>query len=339
MVIQKVPLDRLKLPNKSVLAILVIAFITLTGCIESEVGEGKEGITIEFKSYTVKDTIYEEESYSVVADLRNKGRFDSPYGKVLLHGFDRNIMPFNNLEPNKNMARKSLPDLPAKTMFNPDGGYNTVEFSIPRNHIYVPYKGTYTPTLTLSTCYYYETSAAPTVCIAPKPGELNEDSPCRPETINMESQGAPVAITKIEQEMEDWFVNFILTVENVGSGRVIAHTKEGYDNCPNNLGYDDLNIVKVDMNIPNMQDPVCSNEGLARLSNGKGHIFCRFQIRPDSYDEHRMEIDKDSYTQQARIDLKYYYTTKAEQKITVAKRESISGEVEGGSGDRPDLIN
>ena len=338
MVIQKAHRGRLKLRKEINIVVLAMAFLAFAGCEQVQMDDETKGITVDFMEETVRETVYEGEAYSLIAEVRNEGRYDRPYGKVLLHGFDREIMPFSDLVPGRNVARVNLPEIPAKSEYMPEGGYENIEFSIPRNHIYIPYREPYSPTLVLSTCFYYETNAAPSVCIVPKPSELTSDSPCQPGTVRLQPQGAPVVVRSVEQEIQEGFVNFIVNIENVGGGRVVSPTSEGYDNCPSNLGYEDLNRVRVDLSIPNMPDPECTNEGIARLHNDRGSIHCKFQIRPDSYDRYTREIDTASYTQQLHINLKYYYTNSERKTIKVAKREGVVDERRGDAGREPGLI-
>jgi hypothetical protein len=76
--------------------------------------------------------------------------------------------------------------------------------------------------LLITNCYLYSTNAAPVVCIDPAPYSDNAKS-CRPSNYNpTNGQGAPVAVTSIEQENTPRSVIFKINVRNQGDGEVWA---------------------------------------------------------------------------------------------------------------------
>lgn len=310
--------------------------IALTACDERIGGKGTEGINIEVKPYGVDGVIYENEPLNIEVEAKNKGYYDIPYGKVLLRGFDREILPFRNIVSRQNMAKKNLPDLPRRTEYRPEGGFATVEFEIPENHIKLFNDETYNPSLTFTACYFYQTEAGPSVCIVPRPGELTDESPCQPETINLQSQGAPVAVTKVEQEIDEGFARFIATVENLGGGQLISPETRAYDNCPTNLGYEDLDKVEVEMSLPGAPPPECSGDGIVRLEDGKGKVSCEFQITPASFDAYTGRADATPFTQQLTVNVDYHYKESVQHQIKVASRDRM-GEISEPK-DRPELI-
>lgn len=72
----------------------------------------------------------------------------------------------------------------------------------------------------LTNCYLYTTFAAPIVCIDPQPYSETMKV-CHPQVATWKnSQGAPVAITKVEQENTPLQAVFRISVRNVGGGTV-----------------------------------------------------------------------------------------------------------------------
>lgn len=280
---------------------------------------GTTGIVANFED-KLDHTIYEGQDLSLVVNLQNKGSYDEAYGRVILSGFDRHIMPFRELVAYDNYAVHYLPELESRSPYNIDGGFDTVSFEIPKNSIYLSDFEKYEPNLMLSLCYYYETKATPNVCISLDP--FNSKSKiCDPfKPIVMQNQGAPVAVTKVEQEVMADFTTFIVTVENVGEGNVITPTQESADACPLNLKHDDLNEFEFEMKLSNTQNPECTPNGRARLVNGKAVIFCKFQLRPEFTKNHNEEIGAEMYTKQLEINIKYFYNTNTYKKLKLAKQ-------------------
>ena len=70
------------------------------------------------------------------------------------------------------------------------------------------------------TCYAYTTFVSPEICVDPRPFST-EGKVCRAEqTINMGSQGAPVAVTRLHQMNTGREVILEFTVRNIGRGKV-----------------------------------------------------------------------------------------------------------------------
>lgn len=72
----------------------------------------------------------------------------------------------------------------------------------------------------MTNCYGYATYASPLVCIDSSPNTEHEKV-CKPGTISLSNQGAPVAVTKIEQETTRKKSIFTIYVKNIGTGDII----------------------------------------------------------------------------------------------------------------------
>jgi hypothetical protein len=78
----------------------------------------------------------------------------------------------------------------------------------------------YTAKLQLTSCYQYTTFADPIVCIDPDP-YADVRKVCYPQSRTWNGgNGAPVAITSVEQENTPRYVIFRLNVKNIGTGTV-----------------------------------------------------------------------------------------------------------------------
>jgi len=99
--------------------------------------------------------------------------------------------------------------------------------------------------LLLTTCYQYTTYADPIVCIDPEPFSDNRKV-CQPRSRTWNGgNGAPVAITSIEQENTPRKIIFRINVRNVGGGTV--YDPGELERCspyyPGRVTADDLNVV------------------------------------------------------------------------------------------------
>jgi hypothetical protein len=300
------------------LFLFVLSFLIIScNVVESDTNLGTEGIVVSFAD-DLSYTIYEGSPLSIVVNVNNKGRFDEPYGRIVLSGFDPFIMPFSELAPNNNYAVIYLPEIEGVKPYNEEGGFETISFEILANNIYLSNFEKYEPKLMLSSCYYYETTANPTVCISSDPfnTKLKICDPFKP--IIMQSQGAPVAVTKIEQEPMKDFVNFIVTIEHIGNGNIVNINQESVDACPF-LKHNNMNEVEFEMNLGNTLNPECTPNDKVRLVNGKAVVFCKFQLRPESSQNFYSEYSEDMYTKQLEIKLKYFYNTNVYKTLKISK--------------------
>ncbi len=137
--------------------------------------------------------------------------------------------------------------------------------------------------LMLTNCYAYVTYASPLVCIDPMP-ESQQRKVCKPRSITFPSAGtgAPVAVTKIEQENSKKKAIFTIHVKNVGKGEVIEWGK--LERCspyyPSPLLIKDKNILHTSklIRIGN-QILDCTPKETVRLDDrGEGVITCTYDL-------------------------------------------------------------
>jgi|GEM_PF-932683 len=139
-------------------------------------------------------------------------------------------------------------------------------------------------TFLATNCYLYATYAAPIVCIDPAPFSQDKKV-CYPKPYTgTNGQGAPVAITYIEQENTPRQAIFTIHVQNVGGGQVYDPGK--LEMCspyfPGRVTNDDLNIVYIgDIRVSgDLQRLDCTPNDFVRLNpkTGEGIITCTYNI-------------------------------------------------------------
>lgn len=135
----------------------------------------------------------------------------------------------------------------------------------------------------ITNCYLYATYAAPLVCIDPEPHSLNKKV-CTPQTINWGGgQGAPVAVTSIEQENTPQKIFFTIHVSNIGTGTV--YDRFSIDRCSpyfsGRTKTTDLNVITLGyIGIGNDRLNCVPEDNIIKLdSSGNGQITCSYEIR------------------------------------------------------------
>jgi hypothetical protein len=139
-------------------------------------------------------------------------------------------------------------------------------------------------TFMITNCYLYATYAAPIVCIDPTP--FSEDRKvCLPKSYTGTSgQGAPVAVTLIEQENTPRQAIFTIHIRNAGGGQIYDPGK--LEMCspyfPGRVTNNDLNVVYIgDVRVSgDLQMLACTPNNYVRIdpTTGEGIITCAYNI-------------------------------------------------------------
>jgi len=236
---------------------------------------GNEGLRLKFLNGNPPRRLYAGDSLSVVVEYSNKGAYPIQGGLLYLSGYDPEYIKLGGFEGQRQLPITADPKGP----FNPDGDLAyTAEatdeaVSIPVN------VDIFKQRIKATACYEYKTEASPMICVDPDPmGIRPEDKVCIVKDVSMSSQGAPVAVTSIQQESSPKRIQFKINFANVGRGTVIAPNNEGIatvTKCPNSLERDDVNKVYVAAFLSG-KNLKCQPE-IARLVNNKGFAWCYYE--------------------------------------------------------------
>ncbi|MEK6848772.1 MAG: hypothetical protein AABX65_04030, partial [Nanoarchaeota archaeon] len=249
----------------------------------------------------------------------------APVGRVFLSGYDPNILSFdkNSVEEFSGKA------LEGKSSINPNGGLDLVTF---RGQVNVDNLNVekYEPTLLATACYNYLTVAGLSVCIDPDPySTVNQKKVCEVQDITLVGQGAPVSITKIDEEAFATKTQFKITIKNAGNGDVLK--TESLNKCGpsgDKIQREDvdkvyLQEVKIGNKVLNCgpfantgDSDVRRQAGDVRLINGEGFIIC--ELQSSDYGG-----GKTTYITPMTITLLYGYRNSIEKKIQI--KQEVSG--------------
>jgi len=134
----------------------------------------------------------------------------------------------------KNEAKTTHFFMVGKSLWNPQGGREMIKFNAKTKDIGIM-STQHDSTILASACYEYSAIATESVCIDTDINNMGTfEQVCEAEDIDLQDQGGPVAIDKIETHMMprtspngEQYVQpqFIIYVENRGDGRVINKEK------------------------------------------------------------------------------------------------------------------
>lgn len=302
-----------------------------------EIRTGTDGILISFLPNIPPGAIHAESNnlnFDVVVEVKNKGAYpeiNSPNlkvdGKLYLSGHDKKIITFS--PENKDLKDNDL-SLEGKSPVNVNGGSGLVTFKGTVNIANLNVDK-YEPTLLATACYKYFTTAGPAVCIDPDPYSTTSlKKVCEVQDISLSSQGAPVAITRIDEEAFGEKTQFKITIKNVGKGEIIK--SDSIEKCnpfgATKITREDLDKVKLDEvkigdNLLNCWpfvdgDSIKAAAGIVRLVNGEGSVICELGNTQYSGGQ-----SGSAYNTPIKVSLSYAYRTTAEKKLQI-KKETAS---------------
>ncbi len=172
-------------------------------------------------------------------------------------------------------------------------------------------------TFMVTNCYLYTTYAAPIVCIDPSPYSEGRKV-CRPRSYNpTKGQGAPVAVTLVEQENSPRQAVFTIHVQNKGRGVVWDPGK--LEKCS---PYDGTRVTSGDKNVVWLGQVRVSGEAsfldctpnkFIRLDpkTQKGYITCRYDLPFRGL--------KSAYKTPLMIELWYGYEETIKRTVTIKR--------------------
>ncbi|RMF06180.1 hypothetical protein D6764_02870 [Candidatus Woesearchaeota archaeon] len=288
--------------------------------------QGSQGLELRFVKdnppLTVYDTNDAHDKFPLMIEVWNRGAADidgsTLDGYIYLSGYDPSILP--GLAPYKRIA-----PLKGKSPYNSMGGYKIIDMSCnsgdscatPSAELNLPDGvSEYRPRIQATACYEYITEASATVCIDGNPYTGIEDKPCRVGQVDgTGSQGAPVAVSSIEEIAMPGSVQFRIYVSNVGGGKVVDRNTitwppatQGAHSCPQNLGFEDLGTLTYSVTLSG-SPPSTACEPSAdefKLVDGRGVIFCTFDV-PTT----------ETYVAPLNIRLEYGYMQSISQDVTI----------------------
>lgn len=304
--------------KKIIFVALVVVLLVFTGCMKKgpstqtvteDYHTGTQGIEINFLRNAPPDRVYEGDSLDLSIEVKNKGAYpegNAFTGKLELSGFDP-----SSIRGTWDGGNSMPTNLEGKSQFNPEGGYAVMTYK-DRDGVHVPFDADYyEPNILVHACYKYQTMADVMVCIDPDPYKVVEETKvCNIHDVSVGGgQGAPIAVTNVQEEVGSDQIYFRVHVSNVGGGSVML--PGAYTGCPFDVELEDLDKVIAKIKLPYDASPDCSPKGTAsdpiRLTNGAGYIFCKF----------RKPATESAYTSSLNVELDYTYSNSISKQIRI----------------------
>jgi hypothetical protein len=290
----------------SVLVLLASACSVGTKKVET-IGEshtGTQGIYFDFVPNYPPAVIYtsggEETGNNIILDVKNLGSFKTG-AYFHLSGFDPTIININN-------PLYISGTIDAKSATNPEGGYTQIQFpAYGTLSVFMP-KGmdVYPFTVQATASYGYKTQASLPVCVDPNPYSPITQRACVPHGATLGGgQGAPVAVTSVEQESLKGQTIFKIRIANVGDGQVI---KSGLSPKCTDLKYNEFDIIEYRAFSLGGRGGRCTPGNPVRLVNKQALITCVFNVPGEL-----------AYTTTLDVDMSYDYMASKQRSVQIKK--------------------
>ncbi len=291
---------RTRLPT--LLSLLLLPIILLSACggpPTQDYHTGSEGLVLSFAYNTPPAEVYEGSDVPVFLDVWNKGAWDVPFNAITLtlrtNPFYANVTEAPAFDPR---AERYADSLFGKQPGYSDGERRELAGLVSINSI-LGLREQPSSELFASICYPYRTTLGTSVCVDANAYNQNQQQQvCQAETLTYRDQGAPVAVTEIENrptpvraasEGGRGFLDFvqptfIIHVRNVGQGSVLMPAPEENTTmaaaCAGVIERDQLNRVGVNATLSGRR-LVCDPNPVL-LQRSEGYTTCVLPPGQDS---------------------------------------------------------
>ncbi len=317
----------MKMGNNNLTFILILLFLSLilSGCAlpslpflpgggrapEASFRTGTQGLVLTFLQNAPPREVIEGQDAQLKARIENRGATDVTNAKILFTAEDELFSTGESKSATFSLQGKS-PDFPL--------GDQTIEgVTLKARENVLGQRERISTTVRAIACYQYETVLVAPVCIDTDIYSTRQiERVCSQRDHGFTSQGAPVAITRVETEMlyssadDTVKPQFKIHIKNVGNGYVLKSENEEYKKAcsADPITFDDLNYVRVSANLPD-KELTCFPEEI-KLRGQEDIVRCTF-----SANERGISKNTPSYTSPLHVKLEYGYTTAISREVTI----------------------
>lgn len=278
---------------------------------DAKVNTGTSGLEMEFIKQSPPDEVFENQIFMAEVLLQNKGASDIKNGKLLI-GMEKDYMEL--LYDRQGFESIDF-ELEGKSIKNPVGEEKVEGFKIKAKKI-DPQTEQHDSTIYVTSCYKYETKASETVCIDVDIHNLVLlEKPCEVKDISLSSQGAPVAITKIEEKMSPSengdiiLPRFTIYLENKGDGEVIDKNSIDKFCSSGPVKSEDINKISIEAYLSGV--PLECKFYELKLKDKEDKVICSLK--------EGIKDDEPAFTTILTIKLSYGYTQTISKEIEIKK--------------------
>jgi len=197
---------------------------------EETLRQGTDALVMSFYPNTPPNETYEDSTFEIAIVAKNIGATNIQNGKIVL-SYDRAFIENTNepwaiySSPSASLGSgDSIPlEIKGKTMETPEGEESVFSKRF-RAKMLESQRQNFRASFTATACYDYQTKKSVPICIDPEPFK-ETDKACQMKPVSLNSQGAPVAITRVSPRlipkgMQGYELEVEIAIKNKGKGQV-----------------------------------------------------------------------------------------------------------------------
>jgi len=207
---------------------------------------GTEGLAIRFVPNLPPFRLFDNEDFNAVIEVENRGTFTIGQGgdKIYISGFDPSIIT------GISTYGEQLSLLEGRDVYKPQGDVDTVAFKGRVQYLKQKKIDRYPTTILATACYTYETVATANMCLDPNPYSATiKQRVCTPGAVSLGGgQGAPIAVTTVEEDASPGRARFKIHIQNAGKGEVFRYGLQYLGKCSpysEGLAFDESGYVQL----------------------------------------------------------------------------------------------
>lgn len=310
---------------KTIIIATLLVVLFIVGCkgggreehviVTRDIYKGTNGLVVEI--LPMSKEVFEESPFRMDVRIKNEGASNIDRGYLTL-GLETDFIRLNEWALRSpligHVSEEQVEfNLEGKSTLNPEGSQGIVAISLASKKI-EKMRERHTSTMLLTGCYGYKTKLSESVCIDTDVlGIRTVEKACEVEDKTLQSQGAPIAITKVEVDMlphEDRIKpQFLIHIENKGGGEVIKTdvVKAACSGEP--ISYENFNVIKVNVHL--FEKQLTCTPSLAKLKEKKDEIRCVL--------EEGIGKDVGTHAETLNVELDYGYTQTISTTVDIKK--------------------
>ncbi len=275
---------------------------------------GTNGLDIGFVSDEppAKVADADQETFRITLNLKNKGEFTVPKGKVIatLSGISKDAWGLTSLDA---VSKSSIDGMQKEDSKEIAGAEEELSFGNAKYK--TDLKSDFLTSMQVDACYLYETDALASLCLKKNPLEKEKETQACETTLSLgvENSGAPLQITNVNQKgMGENEIRVMFDIEKKGSGEVYENDAFTSSCSGQDDKKDYINVEVITREQSNMEIK-CSalddkDEGVTRLIDGKKTISCRISTS---------NLQESAFTTPLEINVAYFFRGTLSKAITV----------------------
>lgn len=321
--------------KKVIFLCLMVSLLVLSSCgkgtgrVENvKFQTGTKGLSIDFLEKGRSKQVFEEGTMYATFELRNEGFSDISQG-ILVPSLEKDFIELDSWELPREFRTEGdfvIFNLKGKSLSYAKGEKDIVSAILKAKRI-DDTRNKIESRIILNACYAYATIFTETICIDTDPNELGiAEKTCKAQDITSSGQGAPVAITKVEQKIlpgtskDNVRLQLTIFVENKDDGMIIDSDRYKDICLGRSAGKDDYNVVKLKSlkfsyyEYGENSDFECTPNPLKETKNG---YYTQCILKEGS----AIEKSKVTFQTPLVIELEYGYKTTLSEKIEILNKE------------------